>query len=90
MSQGNGSNGGDNARFATHGHEEKHSICRDEEPYLGPPMTPIVALDEAGEVEITTGQKMISAMSGSLFTSLIGTCSLYPSACVALTDIGLQ
>lgn len=38
-----------------------------EEPYLGPPN------EELGEVDITTGQKMLSAVSGSLFTSLIVT-----------------
>lgn len=42
----------------------------DEEPYLGPPV------DDSVE-DITTGQKMLSAVSGSLFTSLIG--SLSPS-----------
>ena len=49
----------------------------DEEPYLGPPALP---MDDNGEVDITTGQKMLSAVSGSLFTSLIGTslsCHLY-------------
>lgn len=42
----------------------------DEEPYLGPPT---LQMDDNGEVDITTGQKMLSAVSGSLFTSLIGT-----------------
>ena len=42
----------------------------DEEPYLGPP---VLQLDDNGEVDITTSQKMLSAVSGSLFTSLIGT-----------------
>jgi hypothetical protein len=28
--------------------------------------------EDEGEMEITTGQKMLSAMSGSLFTSLLG------------------
>lgn len=42
----------------------------DEEAYLGPPT---LQMDDNGEVDITTGQKMLSAVSGSLFTSLIGT-----------------
>ena len=37
----------------------------DEEAYLGPPI-------DSEEEDITTGQKMLSAVSGSLFTSLIG------------------
>ena len=45
----------------------------DEEPYLGPPE---LQMDDNGEVDITTGQKMLSAVSGSLFTSLIGTAFL--------------
>lgn len=46
----------------------------DEKPYLGPPL---LQMDDNGEVDITTGQKMLSAVSGSLFTSLIG--SFLPS-----------
>ncbi len=45
-------------------------MTMDEEPHLGPP---VLARDDNGEVDITTGQKMLSAVSGSLFTSLIGT-----------------
>lgn len=47
----------------------------DEESYLGPPA---LQTDGNGEVDITTGQKMLSAVSGSLFTSLIGTSSAVP------------
>jgi hypothetical protein len=74
--------------FATLGEEEKHTIFHDEEPYLGPPVVPLPGLDENGEVEITTGQKMLSAVSGSLFTSLIGTCFSNPVDVVAIANIG--
>lgn len=47
----------------------------DEDPYLGPPA---LQMDDNGEVDITTGQKMLSAVSGSLFTSLIGMSSAVP------------
>lgn len=47
----------------------------DDEPFLGPPG---LQMDDNGEVDITTGQKMLSAVSGSLFTSLIGTVCLVP------------
>lgn len=47
----------------------------DKEPYL---RQPVLQLDDNGEVDITTGQKMLSAVSGSLFTSLIGTVSPRP------------
>jgi hypothetical protein len=78
MSRRNESIDGVEGKFATLGEEEKHTIFHDEEPYLGPPLVPVPGLDENGEVEITTGQKMLSAVSGSLFTSLIGTCSPTP------------
>ena len=81
MSQRNeSSTGGVEDKLATLGQEEKHYICRDEEPYLGPPVVPIPGIDENGEFEITTGQKMLSAVSGSLLTSLIGTSSFTPQA----------
>lgn len=38
--------------------------------YLSGPPEP--ALDHNGDIEITASQKMLSAMSGSLLTSLIG------------------
>ncbi|KFY19081.1 hypothetical protein V493_08155 [Pseudogymnoascus sp. VKM F-4281 (FW-2241)] len=58
---------------ATRAHGDRHALRIDEEPYLGPPVTPALGRDQNGNVEITTGQKMLSAVSGSLFTSLIVT-----------------
>jgi hypothetical protein len=46
--------------------------AHEEEPYLGPPVLPIVPAVEVADADITTGQKMLSAVSGSLLTSLIG------------------
>lgn len=59
---------------ATHAEgEAKRGRYVDEEQYYPPSLTAEYQLDENGEVEITTGQKMLSAVSGSLFTSLIVT-----------------
>lgn len=87
MSRRNGGIEGVEDKFATLGEEEKHTIFHDEEPYLGPPVVPLPGLDENGEVEITTGQKMLSAVSGSLFTSLIGTSSSSPTDGIAIAHI---
>lgn len=53
-----------------------------DEPFLDddliPNLKPTIAMSgnhEDVEVEITAGQKMLSAMSGSLLTSLLGTSS---------------
>lgn len=67
-----GRNGSRNEDDATLGHDGRHIARMDEEPYIGPPVEPLLARDQNGNVEITTGQKMLSAVSGSLFTSLIG------------------
>lgn len=61
-----------NEEFATRAHDHRHGARVDEEPYLGPPVGPAPGRDQNGNIEITTGQKMLSAVSGSLFTSLIG------------------
>jgi hypothetical protein len=90
MSRRNGSNRDDDAKFATHEHGEKHSIRTDEEPYLGPPVAPTVGLDHNGNVDITTGQKMLSAVSGSLFTSLIGSLLHLPTSSALLANNSIQ
>lgn len=73
MSGYDGSRRNDDARFATRAHDDRQGMrVVDEEPYAGPPVMPAPGRDQNGNIEITTGQKMLSAVSGSLFTSLIG------------------
>jgi solute carrier family 25 protein 39/40 len=50
------------------GHDRIHS----DDPIPGIPPSMPVSGDDAVEVDITAGQKMLSAMSGSLLTSLLG------------------
>ncbi|KFY30268.1 hypothetical protein V494_08205, partial [Pseudogymnoascus sp. VKM F-4513 (FW-928)] len=71
MSGHDGRRRDEDAKFATRAHDDRHAASIDEEPYVGPPVVPALGRDQNGNVEITTGQKMLSAVSGSLFTSLI-------------------
>jgi hypothetical protein len=48
----------------------------DDMPLSAIPISPLPGRDGNGDIEITPGQKMLSAMSGSLLTSLIGTFSI--------------
>ncbi|OBT51000.1 hypothetical protein VE04_08502, partial [Pseudogymnoascus sp. 24MN13] len=50
-----------NEEFATRAHDDRHGARVDEEPYLGPPVGPAPGRDQNGNIEITTGQKMLSA-----------------------------
>jgi hypothetical protein len=49
----------------------------DSMPLSAMPISPLPGRDGNGDTEITAGQKMLSAMSGSLLTSLIGTFPIY-------------
>lgn len=51
---------------------QRHERIPVDERIPGPPPMPSTDDDFGEEIEITTGQKMLSAMSGSLFTSLLG------------------
>jgi hypothetical protein len=51
---------------------QKHDRFVDDIALLGPPIEPESGRDHNGDIDITAGQKMLSAMSGSLLTSLIG------------------
>lgn len=52
---------------------QRHDRILDEIAPSGLPVSYISKRDDNGDIEITAGQKMLSAMSGSLLTSLIGT-----------------
>jgi hypothetical protein len=56
---------------------QRHYRISDEVPLSATPIGPLPGRDDNGEIGITAGQKMLSAMSGSLLTSLIGTFSIY-------------
>ncbi len=58
---------------ATSAEGHRHDRIVDELPFIGIPSEPDHFPEEPDEIEITAGQKMLSAMSGSLLTSLIGT-----------------
>lgn len=51
---------------------QRHDRILDEIAPSGPPVSYVARRDDNGDIEITAGQKMLSAMSGSLLTSLIG------------------
>ena len=51
---------------------QRHDRILDEIAQSGPPVSYVASRDDNGDIEITAGQKMLSAMSGSLLTSLIG------------------
>lgn len=52
---------------------QRHDRIPDDLYLSGPPEPPLPGRDHNGDIEITVGQKMLSAMSGSFLTSLIGT-----------------
>lgn len=52
---------------------QRHDRFADDVPLYGPPTDSVSGRDHNGDIEISAGQKMLSAMSGSLLTSLIGT-----------------
>jgi hypothetical protein len=51
---------------------QRHNRISDDIALSGPPTTYVPERDQNGDIEITAGQKMLAAMSGSLLTSLIG------------------
>jgi len=52
---------------------QRHDRFADDISLYGPPTESLPGRDHNGDIEISAGQKMLSAMSGSLLTSLIGT-----------------
>lgn len=60
---------------------QPHDRIRDNDPLSGIPTSPLPDRDEVPDVEISAGQKMLSAMSGSLLTSLIGKYSSVVTGC---------
>lgn len=61
---------------------QRHDRILDETMPHGPPVSYASGRDDSGNIEITAGQKMLSAMSGSLLTSLIGIAHPSSSYCV--------
>lgn len=51
---------------------QRHDRYTDEISLYVPPRDQVPGRDRNGDVDISAGQKMLSAMSGSLLTSLIG------------------
>jgi hypothetical protein len=51
---------------------QRHDRFTDEVSLYGPPTDQVPGRDHNGDIDISAGQKMLSAMSGSLLTSLIG------------------
>ena len=51
---------------------QRHDRFADDLALYGPPTDPLPGRDHNGDIDISAGQKMLSAMSGSLLTSLIG------------------
>jgi hypothetical protein len=51
---------------------QSHDRIPDDVYLNGPPEPAMPGRDHNGDIEISAGQKMLSAMSGSLLTSLIG------------------
>jgi hypothetical protein len=51
---------------------QRHDRFSDDTSLYGPPTDSVPGRDHNGDIEISAGQKMLSAMSGSLLTSLIG------------------
>ena len=49
---------------------QRHDRFADDIPLYGPPTDSVPGRDHNGDIEISAGQKMLSAMSGSLLTSL--------------------
>jgi hypothetical protein len=54
------------------GHGQSHDRIQDDVYLVGPPDPYLPGRDHNGDIELTVTQKMLSAMSGSLLTSLIG------------------
>jgi len=59
-----------NALAASKG--QRHDRFADDLALYGPPTDSVSGRDRNGDIDISAGQKMLSAMSGSLLTSLIG------------------
>jgi solute carrier family 25 protein 39/40 len=59
-----------NALAASEG--QRHDRFADDLALYGPPTDSAPGRDHNGDIDISAGQKMLSAMSGSLLTSLIG------------------
>jgi solute carrier family 25, member 39/40 len=59
-----------NALAASEG--QRHDRFADDLALYGPPTDSVPGRDHNGDIDISAGQKMLSAMSGSLLTSLIG------------------
>jgi hypothetical protein len=53
---------------------QRHDRFADDISLYGPPTDSLPGRDHNGDIEISASQKMLSAMSGSLLTSLIGMC----------------
>lgn len=53
---------------------QRHDRFADDLALYGPPTDSVPGRDHNGDIDISAGQKMLSAMSGSLLTSLIGMC----------------
>ncbi len=70
-----------NALAASEG--QRHDRFADDIALNGPPTDSAPGRDHNGEIEISAGQKMLSAMSGSLLTSLIGMCYSGSSRCLS-------
>jgi len=69
----------DEKAASTHGHGSKTSSTQGKNNLHVPEhgdSGPTVTMSESKEMDISAGQKMLSAVSGSLLTSLLGTFSI--------------